>query len=91
MDEFLAKFDDNHQDHFYAVSVLDGDGEADRRAARICNSNNTTAMNAVRMHGKDVEERFYRSEDDYMPLHWKADRRRRGQSWDEMKSNLGFS
>lgn len=91
MTEFQEKFDDEHQEKFYGISVLDGDGEDDRRTARICHNANVSAMNAVRCMGKDSPDNLYRTEDDYMPGHWKRDRRQKLQGWDEQRGMFGFS
>jgi hypothetical protein len=92
MKEFVEKFDDEHQINFYCIGVLDGEGEDDRRTARLIAHTNATALNVAKIHGKPVDDTLYQSEDDYMPGHWKRDKRDRLlQPWDEMKRNLGFS
>ena len=90
MPELLDKYDDEHLVNMYAVGVLDGDGEDDRRAARICAAHNVTVMNSTRMHGKEVEDRFYHSEDHYLPSHIASEQHKTRQSWDEQRRILGF-
>lgn len=91
MPELLEKYDDEHLVNLYAVGVLDGDGEDDRRAARIACQANVSVMNAVRLSGREVDGSLYRSEDDFMPQRLKSGhKQQQPQTWDEQRGLLGF-
>jgi len=73
------------------VSVLDGEGNDDRRTARICATVNTAILNALRRSGNQhVKDEDYRSEDDYLPSIKREPIKPTIQTWDEMKENLGW-
>lgn len=85
-------YDDEHLRNMFAVSVLDGDGNEDRRTARLCATITTEINNALRRCGKDVPDDAYRTEEQFMPDIKRTTKqaRQQVQSWDEMRANLGF-
>lgn len=86
----FERFDDEHLDHLYAVSLLDGDGYDDQRTARICATLVNTVMNALRLSGKEVADTMYRTEEDFLPKHQQRPSRGKAgvmnQTWDQMRA-----
>ena len=74
----------------YAVSILDGEGGADERTAKLCHSLVTAIYNAVRFSGKEVPNEFYKDEQYYLPKYQRVPVEPPVQSWEEMKRNLGW-
>jgi hypothetical protein len=89
--EVIERYDDEHLTYLFALGLLDGMGDDNRRTARICASVNASVMNGLRLsgHGSGVKDTAYRDEDEYLPAYNKP-LKRRVQSWSEMKANLGF-
>lgn len=91
--EVFERFDDEHLDHLYAASLLDGDGYDDQRTARICATLVNTVMNALRLSGKEVADTMYRSEDDFLPKQQQRSSRGKSrlpqqQTWEQMRSAI---
>ena len=91
MDELVDMFSDEWFEKVFAASVVDGEGRADRRTAKICESNNTTAYNVANRNGAKIADDLYRTEESYMPpAYVRRPIRRKQQTWGEMRKGLGF-
>ena len=89
--EVFERYDDEHLAHLYAIYLLEGIGDDNRRAARIASAVHNSVMNGLRLsgHGHNVDDSAYRTEEDYMPKHSQQRvARRKPQSWKDMSRNL---
>lgn len=92
--EIFERYDDEHLANLYAIQLLDGAGDDDRRTARICATITTVVMNALRLSGKEVPDSLYRDERHFIPAKTKLQARQRQfgnfQTWDQMRQALTF-
>ena len=89
----LGMFDDEWFTNVFAASIVDGEGGADDRTARLCASFNTSVYNAARCGGTNIPDNAYNDRDSYMPPYNRPPKRRnqpQEQSWGEIRKALGF-
>lgn len=89
MDELLDSFSDEFLTNTFAVAIIDGEGDDDRRVARVLVTLTNAINNALRMCGKPVPDDHFRTEEDFIPKTRKQ-RKPPVKTWSSVANTLGF-